>query len=210
MQRLAIIGSGDLGMQIAYYAIADKHYEVSGFFDDWEIPGSVKNNFPIFGKTGDILAAFKDGRFDVLMIGIGYRHFPQRKKFFEDFKDKVPFGKLVHSSCYIDQTANIGEGAFIYPRCIIDRNVVLEDNVLVNTGSLISHDSIIGSHSYISPRTAIAGFVKIGSCCNIGINSTVVDHIVVTDHVQTGGGTVIIKNLQSPGLYVGNPARFVR
>ena len=34
MKTLGIIGAGDLGKQIAYYAINDHHYEDVVFFDD--------------------------------------------------------------------------------------------------------------------------------------------------------------------------------
>ena len=35
MKTLAIIGSGDLGQQIAHYALSDKQYDKVIFFDDF-------------------------------------------------------------------------------------------------------------------------------------------------------------------------------
>lgn len=210
MKRLGIIGSGDLGQLIAYHAVTDQQYEVAGFFDDFREPGSVVDGYPVLGGIKDVASSFDAGTFDCLMIAIGYKHFEQRKYWFEYFLDKIPYGKLVHSSCYVDPSGSIGNGTFILPGCIIDRNVIVEDNVLINTGSCIAHDSTVKAHSFLSPRVAIAGFVTIGECCNIGINSTIIDNITIANGVQTGGGTVVIKNLQDSGLYVGNPAKFIR
>ncbi len=56
----------------------------------------------------------------------------------------------------------------------------------------------------------MSGCVTIGAGCIIGVNTTIVDTLAIADGVQTGGGTVVIKALERPGLYVGNPARFVR
>jgi sugar O-acyltransferase (sialic acid O-acetyltransferase NeuD family) len=210
MQKLAIIGSGDLGQLIAYHAIHDHHYNVVGFFDDYKVAGTIVNGLPVLGTLNDLLPYHKAGKFDVLLLAIGYKHFTKRKECFEMFKEKVPFGKIIHSSVYVADTAIIGDGTFILPGCILDHNVEIEENVLINTGSCVAHDSKIGSHSFLSPRVAIAGFVKIGSCCNIGINTTIIDNITIVDNVQTGGGTVVIKSLQTAGLYVGNPAKFIR
>ncbi|MFB6457673.1 acetyltransferase [Chitinophaga sp. Hz27] len=210
MKRLAIIGSGDLGQQIAYHAATDGHYEIAGFFDDFKNAGEKVGEHVILGKSGDIATLFSQGDFDCLMIGIGYKHFEKRKECFNTWKGIIPFGKVLHTASYVDPSCTIGEGVFILPGVVLDQQVVIGDNVLINVGSCIAHDTVIGAHSFLSPRVAVAGFVEIGSCCNIGINSTIIDNLKIVDMVQTGGGTTVINNLTQAGLYVGTPARFVR
>ena len=210
MKRLAIIGSGDLGELIAYHAINDRHYEVIGFFDDYEELGSEKHGLPILGGTNTIQSAFEQKRYDCLMIGVGYKHMQFRKSLFDTFFSIIPFGSIVHSSDYVDSSVKIGEGVFILPGCVLDKNVELKDNVLLNTSVSIAHDSIIESHCFLSPRVAIAGFSTIEECCVLGINSTIIDNVTIAANTQIGGGAVVIKNITIPGLYVGNPHRFVR
>lgn len=210
MKRLAIVGSGDLGQLIAWHAATDGHYEVSGFFDDFKTKNEIIHNIPVLGGLADIQQNYKDKKFDELMIGIGYKHFAMRKKIFETYADQVAFGKLIHSSVFTDPSCSIGRGVFILPGCTLDMNVTIEDNVLMNTGCIIAHDSRIRAHSFISPGAVIAGFVNVGQCCNIGINTTIIDNVIIADEVQTGGGTVVIKNIDKAGLYVGNPARYIR
>ena len=210
MKKLAIIGSGDLGRLIAYHAANDKKFEVVGYFDDFAEKGSYVESNVIIDATNNIEKEFKKNTFECLIIAIGYKHFAQRKNFFEKFNGVIPFGTLVHSSCYVDASCVIGEGSVLLPGVICDRNVIIGTNVLVNTGVCIAHDSEIKNHSFLSPGVVIAGFSFIGECCNIGINATVIDNIKISDNIQIGGGTVVHKNLEQPGLYVGNPARFIR
>lgn len=210
MKRIAIIGSGDLGQQIAYYAIEDKQFTVSGFFDDFKNKGDKVNQIPVLGGTEDIELSFEQNLFDELLVGIGYKHMAARESIFNRFKSKIPFARLIHSSCLVDTSATIGEGAVIYPGSIIDHHVNIKDNVLMNIGCCIAHDTKIGNHTFLSPRVAIAGFVTIGNSCAIGINSTIIDNINITEQTQIGAGTVVIKDIEKAGLYVGNPSKFIR
>jgi sugar O-acyltransferase (sialic acid O-acetyltransferase NeuD family) len=207
-ERLAIIGSGDLGQLIAWHARNDNHYDVVGFFDDYK--DEKIDDYPVLGKTCDVVSLFSKGLFDCLLIAVGYKHMNFREKLFDTFKDKIPFGKIIHSSCIVDTSCKIHEGCVLLPGCVLDRNVRIERNVLLNTGVTIAHDTVILPHSFLAPRVSVAGFTQIGRKCIIGINSTIIDNIVITDNVQLGGATVVIDNIEKSGLWVGNPARFVR
>lgn len=210
MNRLAIIGSGDLGQQIAYHAKTDNQYEVVGFFDDFKDKGDLVSSMPVLGGSTDILEAYENEMFDELLIGIGYKHIAFKKDLYTRFKGMIPFGKLIHSSSIIDPSSLIKEGVIIYPGCIIDQRVEIGENTLINIGCSVAHDTKIGAHSFLSPCVAIAGFVQIGKSCILGINSTIIDNIQVADNIQLGGGAVVIKNIEQNGLYVGNPVRFIR
>jgi len=209
MKTLAIIGSGDLGQQIAHYALSDHQYSNVVFFDDFA-PEKLKNSIPVIGKTIDVEKAFQLKQFDELLIGIGYKHLAEKKKIFNEFKDKIPFGKLVHSTALIDPTAIIEKGAVIYPGCIIDAKAVIKKNAVLNIGCTIAHDSVIGSHSFLSPRVAVAGFTTVGEQCFLGINSTIIDNLNIINKTQIGAGSLVIKSIDKQGLYVGNPVRFIR
>lgn len=208
LKRLAIVGSGDLGQQIAYHALNDKHYKPVGFFDDFNVVGTIKHNLPILGKTTDIVRLFEEDKFDTLLIGLGYKHFSLRKEFYETLKGKVPFGKIIHSSSYVDRSCKIGDGVFVYPGCTLDMNAEVKDNVAINVGCVIAHDSIISSHCFLSPAVKIAGFVTVGEMVSLGIGTTIIDNLNISPKVRTGAGAVVTKNLESEGLYVGIPAVF--
>ena len=210
MKTLAILGSADLGQQIAHYAISDNHYDEVIFFDDFNSDKNI-HGFQIVGGSDTILTSFNDGIFHELIIAIGYKHLNKKKEVYEYFiQHNIPFGKIIHSSAWVDNSAKIEQGSVIYPGCVIDSKAVISANTILNVGCTIAHDTVIGKHSFLSPRVAIAGFVKVGEQCVIGINSTLIDNIEIADRTQIGGGTVVISSITSSGLYVGNPHRFIR
>lgn len=209
MKTLGILGAGDLGRQIAHYALSDRHYKNVVFFDDF-FRGHQVHNMPFLGDSSEIESAFKNQKFDELIIAIGYKHLSQKKAVYNTLKGKIPFGKIVHSSSWVDKTAVIEEGCVIYPRCIIDANCVIKTNSILNIGCSLSHDSVISSHCFLSPRVAIAGFTTIKEECVIGINATIIDNLTMKEKSKIGAGAVVIKAIEKSGLYVGNPARFIR
>jgi sugar O-acyltransferase (sialic acid O-acetyltransferase NeuD family) len=208
MKKLAIIGSGDLGQQIAWYATSDRKYQVVGFYDDFAVKGHICKGIPVLGKIEDVESDFEKGEFDELLLAIGYKHFKERMRIFNELKKTVPFGRLIHSSAYVDSSAIIGQGVIVYPGCVLDMNSHLQDNVLLNAGVVIAHDSVIGAHSFISPGVKIAGFVSVGNCVSLGIGTCVIDNLHLVDFVRTGAGAVVTENLTEPGLYLGIPARY--
>lgn len=208
-KTLAILGSGHLGQQIAHYAISDKHYDNVVYFDDFTLD-THRDGYSILGKTDTIIDKYTEGIFDHILIGIGYKHLSKKKELYERFIGKVPFGKVIHSSTWVDPTAQIEDGCVIYPNCAIDANVIIKANTVVNIGSTIAHDTQIDKHCFLSPRVALAGFISVQNSCIIGINTTIIDNITVVSNTQLGGGTVVTKNIDKAGLYVGNPQRFIR
>ncbi|MFD1601630.1 acetyltransferase [Flavobacterium artemisiae] len=209
MKTLGIIGAGDLGQQIAHYALYDRHYEKVVFFDDFSTAELI-NDIPLIGKTNDVEKAFNDNIFDELLIAVGYKHLSIKKELFEKFEKKIPLGKIIHSTVTVDPSARIENGAVIYPGCIIDAHVIIKENAVLNIACAIAHDTIIGRHSFLSPRVAVAGFTTIGERCFLGINSTIIDNLKINDTVQIGAGSVVIKSIEKGGLYAGNPARFIK
>jgi sugar O-acyltransferase (sialic acid O-acetyltransferase NeuD family) len=208
-KTLAILGAGHLGQQIAHFAITDKHYDQVVFFDDFTSENSILG-YDVIGVTNSVEKSYAKGLFDELLIGVGYKHLNKREELYNFFSDKIPFGNIIHTSCWVDTTAQIGKGSIVYPNSCIDANAYIDANTVVNVSCSVAHDSYIGQHCFLSPNVAIAGFVKVGAKSIIGINSTIIDNVELTSETQLGGGTVVIDNLTEKGLYVGNPARFIR
>ena len=210
MHNIGIIGCGELGLQAVHIARQQNKYRIAGFFDDFTPAGTDREGVKVLGALDDIARLIETGRVDSLFVAVGYKSMAARKSIYERFAPLGRFATLIHPRSHVDETARIAPGCMLYPGAIIDKAVVLRENVLVNLGGIISHDSDIGAHSFLSPNVAIAGYVSTGECVNLGISTTIIDHVSVGPHVRTGGATVVVENLEKPGLYVGNPARFIR
>ena len=208
MKRIAIIGAGLLGQQIAHHIKNDQGYEPVGFFDD-NLAG-LQISMPVLGKVQDVDRCYADGRFDQLIIGIGYHHFAYRWQCFQHFQTHIPFLTFIHSSCWVDKSTQIGTGSFLMPGTIIDDHASLGANVFLQVGCSISHHSTIKENCFLGPRVTVAGCVTVERDCFLGVGSTVIDSVRICPGVRTGGGAVVIDSIDQAGLYVGVPARKVK
>ena len=208
MKKVAIIGAGELGIQILHLLLESGEYEISGFYDDLiPLDTVLLDKYNVLNKTSEIMSDFNNMRFDVLAIGIGYKHMDKRKEFYDYFSKSIPFATIIHNSCIIHPTSIIEKGSVLYPGCIIDKNVHIGQNVLLNLGVIISHDSIIENNSFFAPSATLGGFVKIQESCFIGIGVNIIDNITITKEVILGAGALVINNIKKPGKYIGFPAK---
>ena len=210
MKRIAIIGAGLLGQQMAHYIRDDGRGVIAGFFDDRIPTGTAIRQDTVLGTVNDVLVHYEKGEFDLLLIGIGYMHFAYRWDCFTRFQGKVPFFSFVHSSCFLDRTVSLGAGSFLMPGCVIDNDVIIGSNAFVQCACAISHHSTIGDNCFLGPGVRVAGCVTIGEGCFLGVGTVCIDSITIGSNVHTGGGTVVIDSLSEEGLYFGVPARRIK
>lgn len=205
-KRIAIIGAGELGCQINNIIKEIPQIIVVGFFDDLKTP--VKTKGQIFIQPLESIdSLYEQNEYDELIIGIGYKHFRLRQNIFEKYKTKIPFARIIHPSSIVDKNATIAEGTVLYPGVILDKGVIIEENVILNLGCCIAHDTKIGAHSFLAPRVTIAGFSKIGKRCFIGINATCIDSVHICDDVTIGAASLVLCNIENPGVYYGHPIK---
>jgi len=62
----------------------------------------------------------------------------------------------------------------------------------------------------ISALVNISGSTIIGSNVWIAPNSTLIGHQIIGDNVLIGAGAVVLGDIPSNEVWVGNPARFLR
>lgn len=206
--RIAIIGAGDLGCQIAHMAL-QSNYNIVGFFDDFFNQSVVLNGISLLGRIDEIIS--RQDEYDSIVIAIGYKHFAVRASLYQFLKEHhIPLATIIHHTAYIDDTACIGEGSVISANVTIDKNCVVGNNVFINISSTIAHDSTIGDHSFLAPCVAVAGVTQIGRCSFIGINATIINRLRLPDNIVVGAGAVVTNNLNGTGTYVGIPARKIK
>ena len=207
MQRIAMVGSGELSDRLTYYFEDTGFGRVVGSFDDFERAGTVKNGRPLLGKTEEIPAAFKKGAFDAVAIGIGYKHRRFRKEIYETLKSRgVPVATFVHPSSHVEKSALLQEGSIVLVDCTIDMHALIGENVIVSSRSFVSHHVKIGAHTFCGPAVNLAGNTEIGECCFLGINTTCIDGVRVGRNVQTAAGAVVTKDVPDDSLIAGVPA----
>ena len=120
----------------------------------------------------------------------------------------------------------IGDGTFIVPFVEIQRGVIIGKRCKIQSHSFICELVIIGDDCFVSHGAmfindpfAIGGpargnrelwrHTRIRNNVSIGTNATIMP-VTICDGVVVGAGSVVTKSINKPGIYAGNPARFLR
>lgn len=135
------------------------------------------------------------------------------------------------------RNVTIVEPANVYG-CRLDDDVFVGPFVEIQSGVIIGARSRIQSHSFVcelveigqdcvvahgvmfindryrigSPargRRNLWQATRVGSRVYIGSNASILP-VSICDDVVIGAGSVVTKDIREPGIYAGNPARFVR
>ena len=122
--------------------------------------------------------------------------------------------------------ASIGDSCFIGPFVEIQKGVQIGDRTKVQSHAFICELVTIGDDCFISHGAMFINdtFEKggpaggdrskwkstiIGDRVSIGTNATILP-VSICSNVVIGAGSVVTKNIQKPGIYVGNPTRFLK
>lgn len=118
----------------------------------------------------------------------------------------MPVVSLVSRNSQIAKDSLIERGSVIMHNAVIRTGARIFQNTIINTGAIIEHDSVVGKSCNISPGALICGSCQIGNQVFIGAGAVIIDGISICDNTVVGAGAVVIKNIENPGVYVGNPA----
>ena len=120
----------------------------------------------------------------------------------------------------------IGNNCFIGPFVEIQKNVQIGNNCKVQSHTFICELVTIGENCFIGHGVMFINDLfqvggpangdknlwkktKIGNHVSIGSNATILP-VDICDNVVIGAGTVVTKSINKPGIYAGNPAKFLR
>ncbi len=120
----------------------------------------------------------------------------------------------------------IGDDSFVGPFTEIQKGVKIGKNCKIQSHAFICELVTIGDNCFISHGAKFVNdpFAKggpaggdktqwretvIGNHVSIGTNATILP-VKITDHVVIGAGSVVTKDITRPGIYAGNPAKFLR
>lgn len=165
--------------------LADCGHQFAGFIDDVH-PGNP-------GVVGSFAAARASHLPDAhaLVLAIGYKHLEARKRIHAEARAAgYRFPALVHPAAHVHGSVEIGEGAIVMARAIIDRGARVGELCVLWPGANVSHDSVVAANTFLSPGAIVCGFARVGSGCFLGAGSVVADHRSVPDGAFVKAGSV--------------------
>ena len=123
------------------------------------------------------------------------------------------YGCTIGDGSFIGPFVEIQKGVTIGKRCRIQSHSFICELVTIGEECFISHGAMFSNDMFVTGGPAAKPdswrATKLGNHVSIGTNATVLP-VTICDHVVIGAGAVVTKDINVPGFYVGNPARFLR
>jgi acetyltransferase-like isoleucine patch superfamily enzyme len=121
---------------------------------------------------------------------------------------------------------SLGDRVFVGPFCEIQKGVVIGTRTRIQSHSFICELVTIGEDCFIGHGVMFINdrfqgggpargdqskweATSVGDRVSIGSNATIMPVTICSD-VVIGAGAVVTKSITQPGIYAGNPARFLR
>lgn len=121
---------------------------------------------------------------------------------------EIDDGAFVGPFTEIQAGARVGKRTRVQSHAFICDLVEIGDDCFIGHGVMFTNDPFaIGGPA--RGRTELWRQTKIGDRVSIGSNATLLP-VTVCDDVVIGAGAVVTKDIERPGIYVGNPAVFLR
>ena len=196
-KSLVIVGSGAVAAEITSL-IDDSQYgasygiEIKGYLDlNDEYIEKYEYKKPYLG-TIDVYLPEEN---DVFIVAIGnttYRKENANRIIAKGGK----FINLIHPTCIIANTAEIGKGNIINPFSMIGPKVRMGNFNVITSYSFISHDCIIGGYNSFS-TAGLCGHVEVGDENTFNIRSTVIPHIKIGSRNLIQAGMIVDKDINN-------------
>jgi len=137
---------------------------------------------------------------------------------------KVGNGVKIGHRVTLKSGTMVGDNSIIDDHCITTGACVVGNHVNVRTGAIISKATIIEDYCFIGPgvitnhtkhvshgredkisERQLLTYICFGSI--VGSQASILAGVSIGSQVIVGGGTVVVKDLEGKGVYVGSPAK---
>ena len=108
----------------------------------------------------------------------------------------------------IQSSVTIGKRCRIQSHSFVCELVEIGDDCVVAHGVMFTNDTFATGGPARGDR-ALWKSTHIGNHVSIGSGATILP-VRICDHVVIGAGAVVTKDITKPGVYAGNPARFLK
>ena len=124
------------------------------------------------------------------------------------------YGCAIGSNSFVGPFTEIQKGVVIGDRCRIQSHSFICELVSIGNDCFIGHGVMFVNDLFSEGKPAggnkdLWKETHIGNNVSIGSNATILP-VTICDNVVIGAGAVVTKDIKKPGIYAGNPAKFLR
>ena len=125
----------------------------------------------------------------------------------------------IRENTKIGKNVNIGQNVYVEDGVVIGDNCKIQNNVSIYKGVTIESDVFIGpsvtftNDLYPDVNKWDESMIiktQVEKGVSIGANSTIICGVTLHSNCLIGAGSVVTKDIEKPGIYCGNPAKFLR
>lgn len=185
-------------------------FEIIGILDLAELVGTSVFEYQVIGTDQDIAKYVALGYSFLITVGQIKSASLKKKLFYILKENKAIMATVIAPSAHVSKYSNIGVGTIIMHHAIINAGTTIGDNCILNNKCDVEHDSVIGHHTHISTGAIVNGDCRIGNGVFIGSNATVGNQITIEDNAVIGAGSLVIRNILTKDIQVGNPAKSIK
>ena len=184
--------------------------------DQWQIAGVLEkenalNNavldYPILGDDTLIDTYVEEGFFFLITVG-QIKSSDIRSRLYQSLQDKeAKLATIISPRAIVSRHAQIGKGTIVHHSSFINASSRIGENCIINSSANIEHDTVVGNNTHVSTGVILNGNVVVGNNCFIGSGTIISNGVIISDDVIVGAGSLVLNNIESPGTYVGVPAK---
>lgn len=205
MKKLIIFGVTDAGELAHYYFSRDSNHKVVAFSVDANYLKSEKFcGLPVI--PFEEVAKNYPPESHEFFVALGYSKLNQvrKDKYFAVKALGYRLATYISSRATVLNDGRIGENCFVLEDNTIQPFVTIGNNVTLWSGNHVGHHSMINDHCFLASHIVVSGHVEIGEACFIGVNATLRDHITIGEKSVIGAGTLILSDVETGGVYIGD------
>ncbi len=137
--------------------------------------------------------------------------------------EQIGEGTRVWAFAHVMKDAVLGEHCNICDHAFVESNVRIGNGVTIKNGVAVWDGVSLGNHVFVGPNAVFTNdlnpraevkktreqfvLTDVQEGATIGANATIVCGVTIGRYAFIGAGTVVIRNVPSYAMLVGNPAR---
>ncbi|MET4759755.1 acyltransferase [Bradyrhizobium ottawaense] len=124
------------------------------------------------------------------------------------------YGCEIADDCFVGPFTEIQGGVVVGARTRVQSHVFICELVSIGEDCFVGHGVMFINDTFSTGgpargRRELWRATKIGNRVSIGSNATIMP-VFIADDVVIGAGSVVTKDIRTPGTYAGNPARLLK
>jgi sugar O-acyltransferase (sialic acid O-acetyltransferase NeuD family) len=186
-------------------------FNIVGLIDSVIDIGDDFYGYKVIGRQNEVKELSEKYNFNSGIVGLGDNYL-REKVVLEilDQKRDFNFINAISKFTFISDTSKIGVGNVLMPGVIVNSEAVISNHCVINTKSSLEHNCFMENFSSISAGVTTGGYFNLGKYSAIALGVTIFDRTSIGENVVVGSGSVVVKDLDSHGLYYGVPAKRIR